>query len=107
MLWRSYLIRVSIRWAQVVARVTTVMSFGELDISIFSHADFNASFRGDYTAVLAAFAGVVEEDVVIEEVAAGSVLVTAAVYFSETALGEPETFAEQMGGYVLPVWLLC
>jgi hypothetical protein len=86
---------------QVVARVTTVMMFAALELDSFSNLAFDSSVRADYAAALADFAKVVVDDVVIELINAGSVVVTADVFFSETALGEPETFAEQMDGYAL------
>jgi hypothetical protein len=60
---------------------STQVTFATLSITAFDDPAFDARFRSQYKAQVAASAGVSSVDVVIESIAAGSVVVACTVFF--------------------------
>jgi len=61
-------------------------TFADLSIEEFDNATFNATFRADYIAAVAAKAGVPADDVIIHEILAGSIVVKSTVNLPNSSM---------------------
>ncbi|KAK3270608.1 hypothetical protein CYMTET_20999 [Cymbomonas tetramitiformis] len=80
-----------------VSGVLSAVSFSSLSISSFDSPSYNASFRSDFSAQMAAVAGVTTATVSISSIIGGSATVVSTVYFPSTASSTPQSFAAVLG----------
>eukprot|EP00854_Cymbomonas_tetramitiformis_P003426 gene3426-4306_t len=83
--------------------VESVVSFTDLSISAFEDETFNASFRADFAAQMAAAANVSASEVLVDGIASGSVNVNSTVFFVPEVAGEGGDFEAAANSFALIV----
>eukprot|EP00241_Pyramimonas_parkeae_P019781 CAMPEP_0114295898 /NCGR_PEP_ID=MMETSP0059-20121206/11017_1 /TAXON_ID=36894 /ORGANISM="Pyramimonas parkeae, Strain CCMP726" /LENGTH=163 /DNA_ID=CAMNT_0001417997 /DNA_START=305 /DNA_END=793 /DNA_ORIENTATION=- len=76
----------------VVPAVASSMSFSSLDINTFQDKKFRADFEERFKKGVAKSVGVTVDDVLIDDIHSGSVVVDSTVLFPSTATIAPEEF---------------